>query len=198
MLDPRFVILGAVFNLIGSTNYAWSTLRGHTQPNRVTWFLWALAPLIAFAAELGEGVGLQSVMTFMVGFGPALVLIASFLNPNAYWKISRFDLICGGLSMAAIVLWLITRSGNAAILFTILADGLAGAPTLVKAYRFPETENYRVFMFAAISAFITLLTIDTWNFAHYGFPLYIFIICSIFFILIKFPNFRPGKFASVK
>lgn len=52
MLNENFVILGAVIFAIGSLSYLIDTLKGKVKPNRVTFFLWALAPLIAFAAEV--------------------------------------------------------------------------------------------------------------------------------------------------
>jgi len=51
-----------------------------------------------------------------------------------------FDLICGILSLVGLVLWMITKVGNVAIFFSIVADGLAAVPTLVKAYKYPDTE----------------------------------------------------------
>jgi hypothetical protein len=186
MLDSKFVIFGALLNLIGSTSYVIATIKGKTKPNRVTWFLWALAPLIAFSAEIDKGVGLQALMTFMVGFGPLMVFISSFINRRAVWKLTRFDFVCGGLSVAGLVLWLLTREGNIAIGLSIAADILAAVPTVVKSYKAPETESSQVFLLAAISAGITMLTIDEWSFAHYGFPLYIFVICSALYVLIKF------------
>jgi hypothetical protein len=77
------------------------------------------------------------------------------------------------------------------VLFSIIADLIAGVPTLIKAYSAPETENYSVFLFGAISAAITLLAIDKWEFSYYAFPLYILVICLILFVLIKFPRLRP-------
>ncbi len=77
MLDPNFVILGAAIGFIGGISYLVDTLKGKTKPNKVTWFFWSLAPLIAFAGELDKGVGLQSLMTFMVGFSPLLIFLAS-------------------------------------------------------------------------------------------------------------------------
>jgi len=196
MLDPKFVIVGALFNLAGSSGYVIDTLKGSTKPNRITWVLWALAPLIAFGAEIHEGVGLQSLMTFMVGFGPLLVVIASFINKKSVWKLTRFDFVCGALSLLGLLLWLLTRHGNIAIAFSIMADGLAAAPTVVKSWKEPETESYLVFLFAAISATITLLTIDTWNFAHVGFPIYILGICGLLFALIKFKLGKRLTFAN--
>lgn len=195
MIDEKFVVIGAVLNLIGSSTYAWNTFKGRTKPNRVTWFLWALAPLIAFTAQLNEGVGLQSLMTFMVGFGPLLVFIASFLNKKAYWDISKLDIFCGILSIIALVLWGITGEGNIAIALAIAADLLAAVPTLIKSYKFPETEHPDVFRNGAVSASITLLTIDTWSFANYGFALYILLICLTLYGLIRF---RLGKIIDSK
>lgn len=184
MLNQNFVIFGALLNLVGSTSYAIDTFRGKTKPNRVTWFLWATAPLIAFSAMISGGVGLRSLMTFMVGFGPAVVFLASFVNRKAYWKISKLDIACGALSIAALILWYVTKTGEIAILLSILADALAGVPTIIKAYKEPETESYNVFFFGAISAAITLLTIEAWTFAVAAFPVYIFAICSLLFVLI--------------
>ena len=57
MLDARFVLLGAALHAVGSIRYLLRTLQGTAIPNRVTWALWAVAPLIAFAAEISRGVG---------------------------------------------------------------------------------------------------------------------------------------------
>jgi len=168
MLNEHFVLLAAAFNLMGSTSYAWATLRGRTRPNRVTWSLWALAPLIAFAAEVKEGVGLPALMTFMVGFGPALILLASFVNRSAFWAIRPFDITCGALSLMALALWAVTRTGDIAIIFSIATDGLAASPTIVKAYRHPESERG-----------ITILTVRVWSLASVGFPIYIAACCTL-------------------
>jgi hypothetical protein len=186
MLHPNFVILGILIHFIGSFSYLVSTIKGETNPNRVSWFLWALAPLIAFAAEIKEGVGIQSWMTFAVGFSPLTIFLASFINKKSFWKLKPFDLICGALAIIGLLFWNITKNGNLAIFFGILADGMAAIPTIIKSYHFPKTENYHVYLGAAVSAAITMLTIDNWNFANLGFPLYIFILCAGLVFLIKF------------
>lgn len=57
MINENFVILGAIIGFIGGLSYLVSTIKGKTRPNRATWFLWALASLIAFSAEIKQGVG---------------------------------------------------------------------------------------------------------------------------------------------
>lgn len=189
MLDPHFVILGAFFSAAGAANYIWTTLQGKTKPHVVTYIMWALAPLIAFAAELNEGVGLQSLMTLMVGLMPACLLLAVFISRQGIWKVSGFDIACGILSLVGLLLWLATRHGLIAIIFSILSDFLAGVPTLVKSYRYPETENWKGYFGGLANAAITLLTIKHWTFANYGFPLYILLICIA---LCSFIYFQPG------
>ena len=193
MINENFVILGAVIGFAGVINYLIDVLKGKAKPNRVTWFLWALAPLIAFSAQIKEGVGLQSLMTFTVGFNPLLVFLASFISKKAEWKLTKFDFTCGALSLAGLTLWYFTQIGNIAIVFAILADGLAALPTVVKSYKAPESESYWVYLSAAINAGITLLVIKVWDFAHFGFPVYIFAVCVLLTVLIKF---KLGKIIS--
>lgn len=196
MLDPRFVIFASLFNIVGSAVYAYKTFKGETKPNRVTWLLWIIIPMIAFFAELQEGVGLQSLMTFMIGFGPLLVFIASFLNKQSYWQMSKLDWACGILSIAALVAWKVSGHGDVAIAFSLLADGLAGLPTLIKSWKEPLSEHYAPYLASAISAGITLLTITDWTFASYAFPVYILITGVGVAVIVRFQLGRVvAKFA---
>lgn len=184
MIDQHWTILGLILGLIGTFSYIKDTLAGKTKPNRVSWFMWALAPLIAFVAQLQKGVGFTALMTFSVGFNPLLIFIASFVNKKSEWKVERLDLICGISSFFGLILWLLFQEANIAIFFAILADGLASIPTIVKSYRYPETENYMEFLFGIVNSIIALLTIKVWNFENTSFPLYIFGVTTLLVYLI--------------
>jgi hypothetical protein len=186
MLNPNFVYLGVAIIALGGVSYLINTLRGTVQPNRVTWLLWSLAPLIAFAAQIKQGVGIQSLLTFVVGVEPLLVLLATFVNKKSYWKISKLDLMFGALSIVGLILWQVTGVGNIAILFSIIADAMAAAPTIIKSFHHPESESAFAYFTSVVGALITLLTINRWNFATYAFSLYIFIVCLILTLLIQF------------
>lgn len=186
MISDKFVILGLLVQLWGCSVYTIDTLKGKTKPNRISWLLWSLAPIIAFAAEINKHAGLRSLMTLSVGLSPLIVLIASFLNKKSFWKLGRLDYVCGVLAALGLVLWLIFREGNVAIIFSILADGLAAAPTLVKSYTHPDTESSEAYTAAIINSAIALLTIKIWSVANYAFPIYIFIINIVFVLLIRY------------
>ena len=184
MLDVHFVILGAAIGVGGGALYLRDTLRGVTQPNRVTWLMWAVAPLLAFGVEIQAGVGLRSLMTFVVGFVPLLIFIASFRNPASVWKLRRLDYGCGALSVAGLIAWLVTSHGTIALSASIAADALAAVPTIRKSWRWPETETAAAYLAAGLNAGITLLTVEEVTTAVVAFPIYIFVVATLETMLI--------------
>lgn len=195
MLHPNFVILGTVISAVGSIAYLIDTVKGKVKPNRVSFLLWSIAPIIAFAAQISKGVGIQSLMTLSVGILPLMTFGGSFVNKKAEWKLTQFDLICGFLSIIGLIFWLITQEGNIAIAFSIIADGLAAIPTVVKAYRFPETEVAWPWLTASFGVILTLLTLDQLTFANSAFIIYIFMMNTTIFSLV---HFKVGKRASLQ
>lgn len=174
MIDVHFVILGAAIDAVGAALYLRDVLRGVTQPNRVSWLLWAIAPLLAFAVEIQEGVGLRALMTFVVGFFPLTIFFASFSRPkNSQWQLRKTDYACGALSVAGLVVWLISRHGAIAMAAFIAADAMASLPTLWKSWRSPETETALAYTLAAVNAAITLLTVTRATTAVIAFPVWI-------------------------
>ena len=170
------VLVGTAVQMVGVISYLKDTLKGVTKPNRVTWLLWSIAPLIATAAALFEGVTWAVLPVFAAGFGPLLVFIASFFNRNAYWELERFDYLCGIFSILALALWAITKDPSIAILFAIMSDLFAAIPTLIKSWRYPETENAAPFATGIFSGLTSFAAIHAWIFAAYAFPAYLVII----------------------
>ena len=195
MLDERFVILGFVLNALGSLSYFFAVLRGQAKPNKVTWFLWGVFPLVAGLAQISQGVGLSVLTTFSAAFASFIVLAAAFFNKKAYWKLGVLDFICGGLALLGALLWQLTDRPNLAIVFAVLADFIAGFPTVVKAYKAPDTESPWTFLLGLINYVLCLLTLTTWDFAHLAFPVNAGFTCLLLFVLIQF---RVGPFLSKK
>ena len=174
------VFVGAAVQLLGIIGYIKETLRGNTKPNKVTWLMWAVAPLIATFAAVSDGVSWAVLPVFMAGFGPLLVLISSFMNRNAYWKLERFDYLCGICSLLALVLWGITNEPAVAIAFAIASDGFAAVPTLMKMWTRQETETISPFTAGLFGALTSFFAIQIWSFSAYAFPAYLAIIDILF------------------
>jgi len=167
------VFVAAFASLIAAAAYIKSMFKGQTLPNRVTWLMWSIAPLIATAAAISNGVDWAVLPVFMSGFCPLLIFITSFFTRKAYWKLSKVDYLCGGLSGLALVLWYITQEPNTAITLAIVSDAFAAIPTLRKARNNPETESiwpYLIGIFAPLTSFAAA---SVFNFSELAFPIYL-------------------------
>ena len=173
------VLIGALVNILGAIGYIKKVLLGQTKPNRVTWFLWSVSPFIATAAAISKGVTWAALPIFMSGFGPFLIFLVSFANKKSYWKLEKFDYLCGFFSILALVLWGITKEPVIAIVLAILSDALAAVPTLKKSWIHPKTESPVAYATGLFNALTSFAAIKTWTFAEYGFPVYLVIICSL-------------------
>jgi hypothetical protein len=189
VINENWIYLGTAIGAAGALVYLRDTLRGTTQPNRVTWLLWAVAPLLAAAVELSEGVRLQALPTFMVGFMPLLIFVASFHNSAAVWKVRRMDYACGAFSVVGTIVWLVTRNGVLAISAAIAADFLAGLPTLMKSWTHPQTETVHTYIGALISMIVLLLTVDHWTFDVVAFPIFVVFMATVQSVVV---GLEPG------
>jgi hypothetical protein len=200
VINENWIYLGTAIGAAGALVYLRDTLRGTTQPNRVTWLLWAVAPLLAAAVEFSEGAGLRALPTFMVGFMPLLIFIGSFHNSAAVWKVRRMDYACGAFSVVGTIIWLVTRNGVLAISAAIAADFLAGVPTLMKSWTHPQTETVHSYVGALISMIVLLLMVDQWTFDVVAFPLFVACTATVQSAVIGFelgPRFRRARHHAV-
>ena len=159
MIDPRFVFLAIAVSLVGTYGYVRDTLRGETSPNRVTWGLWAVEGILAFVVEVQQHVGIASLMTLTLGLLPLVVVVASFRNRHVVWKIGKFDIFCGSVSLLGLVFWWFINEPTIALLSFVAADQVAAVPTLRKSWLAPTTESPRAFFLGFVNCAITLFTL---------------------------------------
>lgn len=153
------MFLAVALSAFGAWGYIRDTLRGNTSPNRVTWSLWGIEGVLGFAVETQQHVGWASAMTLMLGLVPCAIVIASFKNPHAVWKIGIFDLVCGAIALAGLVFWAVVNEPTVGLVSFVCADQVAALPTLRKSWLAPSTESARVFVMGCVNCVITLLTL---------------------------------------
>lgn len=174
MLPEYFAVIGAVIASAGGFYYLYETIRGKTKPNRITWLLWGLLPMITFVAQRVQDVEGLSWASFAAGFTPLLVVAVSFLNKKAYWKTQPLDYGLMAAALVGILLWAITKEPNIAILFALFADLLASIPTIIKSIKHPETESWIAYAISTVGFGIAILSIHSFNFENSAFVLYLF------------------------
>lgn len=168
------VCISAIISITGGSFYILDTIKGKTKPNRVTWIIWAVVPLLGTGAALSAGADIwTSIRVFLAGFLPLLVLIASFFNHQSYWKLSGVDYFCGLISILAIIVWGYMNNPIMAVLLLAIADGFAAIPTLIKAWNNPESETASTYAANLISVLIVLPSIKVWDIPNSAFQIYL-------------------------
>lgn len=176
MIPEYFAVIGAFIASAGGFYYLYETIKGKTKPNRITWLLWGLFPMIVFVAQRAQGVEGLSWVTFVAGFTPFLVFSASFFNKKAYWKSQQRDYYLMAAGFIGILLWFITDNANLAILFALFADLCAAIPTVIKCYTHPETESWVAYGISSFGFGLGLLSVQLFNFENMAFVIYLFVV----------------------
>lgn len=173
MLPYYISYITIVLGLIGSISYIWSIIYGKTRPNIITWMFWSIAPLVGVFINYKSGIPIPLLLsTFIAGFSPLLVVIASLVKNNSYWKITKFDIFCGIFSSLAMVLWVTTHNSILSLSFAILADLVAGIPTLIKSWSHSDSESHGPYSMGIINQIITFLIIKDFSYLNIAFPIY--------------------------
>src|ERR1700722_166391 len=184
------VIVSALLTIFAASVYIRDTLKGQTKPNRVSWFLWALLPLIGTAAAFRANADpWATVRVFLAGLLPLIIIIASFWNKKSYWQLTSFDWLCGAFALLAIAIWLTLDSPKLAILFAAIRDGFAALRTVVKAWKHPKTETGITYVINFIAVLLVIPSIPIWNIENSAFQIYLLITNLVLIISIY-----KGKF----
>ena len=103
--------------------------------------------------------------------GCLIILLLSIKRGMGGW--AKLDIVSLMIAGIGICLWQVTRNPILALYFSILADFSGSVPTLIKAYRYPQTESPIFFFISGLSSGSNLLAHDTWKFAEIVYPLYL-------------------------
>ena len=186
MLIEKIIYFAVFVNFIGHILYIRSIKNGGTRPNLISWLFWTLAPFLGVYFQLKAGAGLSFLPIFIAGLGSLLVLIFASLTKNGFWKITTFDIYCGIFSLLALIIYIFTHNLGISILFAILSDALASVPTVIKSWKFPESEMWAPYLLPIFSNTVGLVIIKDWSFPIYSFGVYFLILdMSIFFAIYR-------------
>ena len=187
-----FLYVAAALRLYGGLAYFRATLSGRAKPKAISWFIWAMIPLIAFFIELSAGVGLPAIITLALGISPLLVVIAALKTNRSLFRADLFDIFCISIAALGVIAWAISKDPNMAIIVLVVADFISALPTIRKTFRSPDTEYPLTYSLSAFSVIIALLATHEISFAAFAFPSYVLFINILLVLLIIFSP-RPKK-----
>lgn len=169
-------IIAGILGVVGFIPYIISILRGKTRPNQATWFIWTLVGGLLAFSYLFEGD--KNTIWLPLGYflGPLVVALLSFRYGYSTW--TRLDKICIIAALISLLPWLLANNATGTLLINVLIDSMGAIPTIVKAYREPETEDFTAWLIFLIANTIEVLAITDWNMTV-AYPIYLFLIAGI-------------------
>lgn len=168
--------IAGFISLAGFVPYLVDTLRGRTRPNRATWWIWTLVGggLFLSYRTAGGGESLWVPLSFVVG--PLVTAVVSLRYGEGGW--SRLDRLCLGGALASLCLWGLWGSAVAALWLNIVIDAFGAVPTIVKAWRDPDSEHLLAWLLFLCGNGLNLLALPHLLPAVAAYPVYLFALAA--------------------
>ncbi len=181
-------IVSAVIALSAIIPYIVSIVGNKTEPHPISWCLWALIGAVTLITYWASGARDTLWLAVVNLLGPLTIAILSF----KYWDgtIRKFDYLCMGISIAALIVWIVSGNPVWGLTLNIVADCFAALPTIVKTYRQPESEDIKAWIVYLIAYLLGLVAAGKWIYGIIVFPLYLTALALTMVVLISRKFFK--------
>ncbi|HEX2557572.1 MAG TPA: hypothetical protein VHK86_04560 [Nitrososphaera sp.] len=153
-----FGVLSSFMMLCSRTHYFNSLFRGKAKPHTFSWFIWAIISSIGFAAQVAEGAGPGSWARGFSSLTCFILVIVSLLKGEK--NVKKSDWITLFFALAAIPLWIATKTPVWSVILVCVIDTVGYFPTIRKSWNKPYEEPALSYVFSGMCAFFSLLAIE--------------------------------------
>lgn len=188
-------LIAGMLSLYAYIPYIWDTLHGRCQPQRSSWLIWSVPSCVFFATHVQEGADASLFFAAV----QCVCTVAVFLT-SLRWgmgSLLRFPDVCAlCVAGAGLVLWWVTHDPLLALALSIMVGASGGAITIVKAYRFPETESFGPWVMAVVASTLALIAVGELNWVLLAYPMYLWVLRVLIVgaILLSPNHNRPETF----
>lgn len=173
-----FGVLSTGMIFVSRIFYFNGIFRHGAKPHAFSWLIWGTISAVGFAAQVAEGAGPGA---WARGFACAtcflLVVIGYQRGDRGY---TRGDWITLGVSLAAIPLWVITKTPLWSVILVCIIDTVGFIPTVRKAWDRPWEEPASGYAFFTAGALLSIFAIEHYTPATWLYPvLMVFTNCSM-------------------
>lgn len=172
-------ISAAVLSFATCPAYVLSILRGHTKPDRVSW--WILGAVSVGIAFSYRAVGAAETLWLPVEYALSFLLIAilSLWYGDGPARLHPLDRMCLAGAVLSGFVWLLLRSPLAGLTACIATDFIGLIPTFAKARARPWTEDRVVWIIATAASGLNVLALRSFAFSLSAYPIYVFVLSAV-------------------
>ena len=169
-------VLAGIVSLAGFAPYCAAILSRGAAPCRSTWAIWTLVGAMLCASYWGGGARETIWVALSYVAGPLVVAILSLRFGTG--GASLLDRLCLLVSAGSAVVWAATGEPILALLLNILVDAAGAVPTIVKAWRDPDSEDRTAWRLFLTAAALNLLALRDWDLSAVSYPAYLFCVAA--------------------
>lgn len=185
-MNMLFLIASIMLPLYSPWPYIQSILRGETKPHRTTRSVYLVIGVLTTLSLLASG-DRTALWISAVSTVQAIVLFSLGMRYGVGgW--SKTDIACLLTAAVGIVAWQTTKDPVLGLYLGIIADFVGTVPTIIKSYRFPNTENWSFYGIDAIAGFCNVLAVTDRSLQAYVYPAYLVWINVIIALLARRKN----------
>jgi hypothetical protein len=183
-------LIAGIISFLGFFPYISDAIKGRIKPNKATWLILAAVNILIAASYKSAG----ATDTFWVALANAvgMVLIAGIslgYGQKDWTGLDKACLLGAGLGLGA---WILTGNPVYAYVIATLGDGSGMLPTVVKAYKDPDSERSLTWPVWVWAYALALLAISGWTIVIALYPAYLFSVCLIMSALTYIPRGRKA------
>jgi hypothetical protein len=188
-IQTILIVISTLLAMSSPIVYARAIIKGEAKPHRTTRLVLFLFTILATISLFAKG---DRVAIWLAGVS-ALQASFTFLLSLKYGVggHSKVDIVCLIMAVFGIILWQTTKEASFALMFAIAADFIGMVPTLVKTYKYPQSEIALFWLIDTCAGTLNLLAVKSWNLSQFIYPLYIALInFAVFILVIRNNNIR--------
>lgn len=170
--------LAIAAGLTGYVLYFRNILLGKTKPHAFSWFVWGVIASIAFAAQVFGKAGEGAVVMGFTAVSCFIITILAVIKGERSFPL--FDWVCFISSMAAVGLWLFTKSPLPSVVLITVTDAIAFLPTVRKGYLEPYDETAATFALSGVKFFLSLFALEKFSVITSLYPAALVVMNAVF------------------
>lgn len=165
-------IAAAAIEILAYVFYVRDICSGRSRPSRASWLIWAPLAWLTLASQWQAGGELILIKLTAMCLGITAVAVLALRFGTGGW--SRLDRFCFLITALGVVAWVQTREPVLALLFFILADMAAAAPTVRDAALHPDKDSRAAWSASLVAAVLNLAVVpqDQWSASWAGFGIW--------------------------
>lgn len=158
-----FVLIASLLAVVGNLPYLRDVVKGRAKPHPYTWLVWSIVSLTVFFGQITKGAGIGAIPTGVSEF--FTVLIFFFSIKYGFKNIQKKDTYFLIIALLGLIPWAVTKDPTVSVVIMVSIDLIAFTPTLIKTWKFPETETPLLYSMNVFRHILILFSLGAYNLA---------------------------------